>query len=425
MATVVVYNGTNYSIPSYQDTGYAQGPGNLSTYLVALATGCVNVTGTQSVGGNKTFTGTITFTGSVISPGPTFSTAIHITPVTNQIILGTTNTTTLSAAAPASSAVYTIPDVGTTAAFVMTAGNQTIAGIKTFSSGVLITPTTNQLVLGVTNTTTISAAAPAASRTYTIPDTLANSSFVMTDLAQTLNGVKTFSSGVDITAVTNQLILGTTNTVTLTSPAPASSATYTIPDVGTTGSFAMTEGTQTINGAKTFGSKITGTITGHSDADLSLGGGTVTGTVSQTGQPSFLVLDAVGASNVTGDNTVYTMVWGTEIYDQANNFASNTFTAPTTGRYQLCAQVAMASIGTAHTYQQLRIATSNRNYYFVHQYTSASPAFTTKAFNDSVIADMDANDTVTVTIVVNGSTKTVGTQASDVGHSQFSGSLIN
>lgn len=39
MATPVVFNGVTYSIPAYGDTGYAQGSGNLSSYLIALAGG--------------------------------------------------------------------------------------------------------------------------------------------------------------------------------------------------------------------------------------------------------------------------------------------------------------------------------------------------------------------------------------------------
>lgn len=57
--------------------------------------------------------------------------------------------------------------------------NVTLAGIKTFSSGLVITPTTNQLVLGTTNTTTISSVAPSASRVYTIPDAGGDATFVM------------------------------------------------------------------------------------------------------------------------------------------------------------------------------------------------------------------------------------------------------
>lgn len=45
MGTVVTYNGTQYTVPAYQDTGYAQGNGNLSQYLVALATGALTLAG--------------------------------------------------------------------------------------------------------------------------------------------------------------------------------------------------------------------------------------------------------------------------------------------------------------------------------------------------------------------------------------------
>lgn len=45
MATPVTYVGNQYSVPAYNDTGYAQGAGNLSSYLVALATGSLTLSG--------------------------------------------------------------------------------------------------------------------------------------------------------------------------------------------------------------------------------------------------------------------------------------------------------------------------------------------------------------------------------------------
>lgn len=59
--------------------------------------------------------------------------------------------------------------------------------------------------------------------------------------------------GVVATAATsNQLILGVINTTTITAPAPSASRVVTIPDGGTNSSFVLTEGAQTINGSKTF-----------------------------------------------------------------------------------------------------------------------------------------------------------------------------
>ncbi len=45
MATTVSFNGTSYSVPAYGDTGWAQGTGNLSSYLIAIAAGTLQTTG--------------------------------------------------------------------------------------------------------------------------------------------------------------------------------------------------------------------------------------------------------------------------------------------------------------------------------------------------------------------------------------------
>ena len=80
---------------------------------------------------------------------------------------------------------------------------------------------------------------------------------IVTTIAQSFAGEKTFASSLAISPTTNQLVLGTTNTTTISATAPASSAVYTIPDVGTTADFVLTAGTQTIGGAKTFSSQLT------------------------------------------------------------------------------------------------------------------------------------------------------------------------
>lgn len=56
MSTLVTYNGVQYTVPAYQDTGWAQGTGNLSSYLIALATGSL-----QQTGGAFTLTSEVDF----------------------------------------------------------------------------------------------------------------------------------------------------------------------------------------------------------------------------------------------------------------------------------------------------------------------------------------------------------------------------
>lgn len=56
MATPITFNNVAYSVPAYNDTGYAQGAGNLSAYLVAIATGTL-----QPSGGTFSLTADVNF----------------------------------------------------------------------------------------------------------------------------------------------------------------------------------------------------------------------------------------------------------------------------------------------------------------------------------------------------------------------------
>jgi hypothetical protein len=76
------------------------------------------------------------------------------------------------------------------------------------------------------------------------------------------SGISTFSGQVVIEPTTNQIVLGSTRTVTLTAPTPASSSrTWTIPDLSTNPTFAALEATQTFSGVKTFSAQMLSTTT--------------------------------------------------------------------------------------------------------------------------------------------------------------------
>lgn len=45
MATIVTTGGANYSIPAYGDSNWAQGQGNLSAYLIAIASTKLDIAG--------------------------------------------------------------------------------------------------------------------------------------------------------------------------------------------------------------------------------------------------------------------------------------------------------------------------------------------------------------------------------------------
>lgn len=105
-------------------------------------TGSSPVANTLTAGGGVTITngqGTIT-----ISSGGSTGTFpnITLTDTTNQIKMGTTKTTTLSSVAPATSQTITLPDSGsTTASILLSKGNQSAAGIQSFTNATASTST--------------------------------------------------------------------------------------------------------------------------------------------------------------------------------------------------------------------------------------------------------------------------------------------
>tara|TARA_R100000544_G_scaffold21742_1_gene10753 strand:+ start:161 stop:775 length:615 start_codon:yes stop_codon:yes gene_type:complete len=144
------------------------------------------------------------------------------------------------------------------------------------------------------------------------------------------------------------------------------------------------------------------------------------GLVTMPAQPSFLAQPASAQNNVAADGSSVTVVLGTERYDVGANFASNTFTAPVTGKYALTATMYILNIDSAATYIQFSIKTSNRSYFQL-----IDPDFGQDAvywsFNQAAVADMDANDTAYLLFAQSG-----GTAQSDIQvETNFSGILIS
>jgi hypothetical protein len=304
-----------------------------------------------------------------VSGGTVTSQSANLSNLTNQLVLGTTKTTTISAVQPSVSRTYSIPDAGANASFVMTEGAQTVNGAKTFGSSATFSSdatfdTTAKLkssdgtggialqagAMGSTNYTyTMPTSAPSSTQALKVSSfdgttavlewgsisnvdlsapgpiggtTPSSSTFTTTtfntsaklkstdgtggitlkagalgttnynyilpiDAPSTNEVLKVSAVGgsnitlewgtggadlstpgvigsttpnsanfttVNVTNTTNQLVLGTSpNTTTINAVAPTAARTYSIPDAGANASFVMTEGSQTINGTKTFG----------------------------------------------------------------------------------------------------------------------------------------------------------------------------
>ena len=119
--------------------------------------------------------------------------------------------------------------------------------------------------------------------------------------------------------------------------------------------------------------------------------------VTKPSQPAFQVSPATTQSNIATGSDV-TVVLGNEIFDVGANFASNTFTAPVTGKYQLNLSLYFNSIDDGSDYLVIRITTSNRAYNFVIDPGAFSGDPVYWNVPASVLADMDEDDTAYVNV---------------------------
>lgn len=140
--------------------------------------------------------------------------------------------------------------------------------------------------------------------------------------------------------------------------------------------------------------------------------------------PCFLAYNSAQDLNQTGNGAVVTIDFDTEVVDVGSNFASDTFTAPNTGRYLLSANVNVINLTTAMNDFILNIVTSNRTY-SVQNLINVETAGDTESLVLTVIADMDAGDTAAVTVVVDGGAgDTAAIQGSSALITSFSGARI-
>jgi len=145
------------------------------------------------------------------------------------------------------------------------------------------------------------------------------------------------------------------------------------------------------------------------------------GHITKPLQPAFHVRKGSSANtNMSGSGNVIT--FGTEVFDQNGDFASNVFTAPVTGRYFLGFNVRLESPNSSCTFHYFAIATSNFEYNQLYdQPVTASSDY--HGFSMSVLADMDANDTAQLEYTQSGGSATSDVTGFDA-HAQFFGYLV-
>ena len=233
--------------------------------------------------------------------GLTAGTGISVTNGSGSITLTNTGVTSFSAGTTG----FT-PSIATTGAVVL-GGTLSVANGGTNSSTALLNDrimisnggaiveanalTNGQLFIGNTGNAPVAAALTGTMNQINVTNG-AGSITLSTPQDIHTTATPTFQS-MTLSAVASQLVLGTTQTITITVPTPTSSLIYTVPDVASNASFVMTEGNQTINGVNTF------TNTTNFDADVIIGTGlgdtlTVNAKLSATGISGFTSPSFVG-----------------------------------------------------------------------------------------------------------------------------------
>jgi hypothetical protein len=130
------------------------------------------------------------------------------------------------------------------------------------------------------------------------------------------------------------------------------------------------------------------------------------GEVTMPNQPAFTAMNTVSDSNVTGNTTSFAVVdFNAEIFDQGGDFASDTFTAPVTGRYLLTGQARLFGYTAAANEAHNKITTSNRTY--VNIFQAIVGAYSEWSHPITALVDMDAADTATLSVRIRGESSNI------------------
>ena len=155
------------------------------------------------------------------------------------------------------------------------------------------------------------------------------------------------------------------------------------------------------------------------------------GIITAPVQPAFLAYVSSTISDVTGDATVYTVIFNAEVFDQAGNFNTGTgvFTAPVTGKYRLSCSVDIRGLVAANNNFQLHLATSNRSYGSIFDVPAgANPFVPNRNMTVNALCDMDAGDTASIVLYIAGGSKVAdiyGSGGSTGMYSYFCGELVS
>lgn len=134
------------------------------------------------------------------------------------------------------------------------------------------------------------------------------------------------------------------------------------------------------------------------------------GRYTTTVQPLFLAYKSSSSTNVTGDNTVYTIIFNTAIKNQGSSYntGTGTFTAPVTGTYFLCAAANLSGVSASYNQVFIIFNATSRAVQGTDQNGGTATVANALQMMVHTYLDMTAGDTCIVQVQAGNSTKTVG-----------------
>lgn len=151
------------------------------------------------------------------------------------------------------------------------------------------------------------------------------------------------------------------------------------------------------------------------------------GRMTNSAQPAFQLTYSGTHTNVTGNNTQYTVVFDAVAFDQNSNTSGNTtFTAPKTGIYFFQTSITFSNMSITSTSVFISF-TKNGSAFRLTEISNPGVQVTTGLYetNGSCLMALAATDTVTVLVSVGGvGADTVGVGDGDSRSNYFSGYLI-